>query len=107
MDKLWSVLPACDLRIAGRAVNHGRAPLDSNVRRAAALLATYQLNQSSRIRWPELVLFGFLTLVSAIIALTDSPWWWIAAAGYATLDAPCRMYPRHLRRRVEILGQEP
>lgn len=99
-------LPRRDLRIAGRAVNRGLPPRDPDIRRVAVLLATQQLNESARLRWLGLVLFSLFAVLSAILALTDSPWWWVAVAFHATFFAGYLMWPRHLRRRIAILSQD-
>jgi len=96
-------LSARDLRAAARVVNRGRAPLDPEIRRAAARLATQQLKQLSRFRRPAVALFGLLALSSAAVALTSSPWFWLAAALHTGFAALYLLWPRHLQRRIEIL----
>ena len=106
VSALHGDLPRRDLRIAGRAVNRGLPPSDPDIRRVAVLLATQQLNESTRLRWLGLALFSLFAVLSAILALTDSPWWWVAVAFYATFFAAYLMWPRHLRRRIAILNQD-
>jgi hypothetical protein len=101
-------LPARDLRVASRAVMRGPVPLDSDIRTAAARLARLQLDQySGRRLWLGVILFGTLTLLAAFLALTESPWWWIEFPIFLAFGALNVMLPRHLRRRLEILSQEP
>jgi len=96
-------VPARTLRVAARAVNRGHPPLDPETRHAAELLATYQLKQLARSRGLSLVLFGFFGVVSVVVALTSSPWWWIAVSIHAAFFGLYLVGPRHLQRRIEIL----
>jgi hypothetical protein len=101
-----SDLPARDLRVARRAVNHGPVPTDPNIRQAAARLAALQLNELSRFRWLGLIVSASLTVFSAYGALTSSPWYWIPTAVAAALLAIFLMGPGLVGRRIEMLRQE-
>lgn len=100
-------LSAPDLRLASRAVMRGPAPLNPNIRRAAARLARLQLKQYSGSRlWLGMLAFGTFSVLSGFLALTESPWWWIQTLMFLGVCAVNVMMPRHLNRRVVLLSQE-
>jgi hypothetical protein len=99
-------MPARDLRVAGRAAIRGPVPADPKIRQTAEWLATNQLKETLRIRWPGLIFLMFLTVGSVAIALT-SPWWWFGAAAMFSMFMFFVVLPTHLRRRIEMLKPEP
>jgi hypothetical protein len=98
-------MPARDLRVAGRAAMRGPVPADPKIRQTAEWLATNQLKETLRIRWPGLIFLMFLTVGSVAIALT-SPWWWFGAAAMFSIFVFFVVLPAHLRRRIEMLKPE-
>lgn len=106
VSALVGTMPRRDLRFATRAVTRGPAPLDPNIREAAAQLATLNLRQASRFRWVGLIFFSVLTVLYVLLAFAESPWWWLAAAASGALSTLYVIWPRHLKRRIEILNQE-
>jgi Flp pilus assembly protein TadB len=100
-------MPFHDRQIANRAVMRGPVPLDPEIRQAAARLSRLQLKQySPGRRWLGVIFFGALNVLYGLLALTDSPWWWIAFAIFLGFGALNVMLPRHLQRRLEMLSQE-
>lgn len=96
-------LPARGLRVASRAVMRGSVPLDPDIRRAAAQLASDLLKSLSRFRWLTLLIFASVTLPSAFYAFTSSPRGWIAVAIFALFGVLYLMMLVHLKRRAKIL----
>ena len=51
-----------------------------------------------------LITFGVLFAFYIYLAATSSPWWWAAAAAYLALMIATQLWwPRHLRRRIDLL----
>lgn len=102
------VLPTPVRRAAGRASLGGAVPRDADTRAAALALAQHALAERRRGRVVGVV--GSLVMVAFLVnaAIQASPWWWIGVAlaagglGYGWL-----VLPRRLRRRIELLREEP
>lgn len=90
-----------------RAVLRGPAPEDPQVREAAHGLAVAHLAQYERQRRWAPPFFGLVAVLSAFLAVTDSPWWWFAVAAWAAAAAGHPWMVRHLRRRTALLGDDP
>jgi uncharacterized membrane protein AbrB (regulator of aidB expression) len=105
---LVGTLPVHERRIAVRAVTRGAAPLDRDVREAAARLATYRLNELSRTFAPTVAMLVLLTVFCGLLAFMSppAPWMWIAAACLAVLTPSYLAWPRYLQRRVKILESD-
>lgn len=100
-------LSARDLRIASRAVMRGPVPLDPDIRASAAQLARLQLKQySGKSLWLGAIGMGAFAILSGVIALQESPWWWIITAGIFAFLLLTALEPRRLRRRIESLSRE-
>lgn len=48
--------------------------------------------------------FGALLLLTAVLAITQSPWWWLVAPGYLGLIVLSMITPARLERRLSILS---
>jgi hypothetical protein len=90
-------------RTAGRAALWGPVPEDPPTRQAALRLAEHSLAQASRrpvLAWLGTALF---IVVSAYLAVAQSPWWWLATAFWAALLLVSFVLRPRLRRRIELL----
>lgn len=88
---------------ARRAAFRGRVPDDPEVREAATRLVTVQADRLHQQRWWA-PLFWIATLaLGAWLAVTSSPWWWLAEALFAALLIHQLWLPRHLQRRLDRL----
>jgi hypothetical protein len=105
---LVGTLSAHDRRIAVRAVTRGPAPLNRDVREAAARLATYRLKELSRTFAPTFVMFLLLAVFCGLFTFIrpSASWMWIPAACFAVLAPSYLAWPRYLQRRVQILESD-
>ena len=86
-----------------RAALRGPVPAQPGVREAAHGLAVAQLAQYDRQRiWPT-PFFLLVALLSAFLAVTDSPWWWVAVVAWIVAAAGHPYMRSRLRRRAELL----
>lgn len=96
-------VPLRDVRRALREARRGRVPEAPEARRAAYRLLTTQLGQQHRLRhWGAAVLVLFMGL-TAFVAITDSPWWWLAEILWIAAITAHYLAPRRLDRRLELL----
>lgn len=82
-----------------RAVRRGEVPADPARRAAAHRVVLLQLGLLDRQRWLRRLLFPALLLLAGWLAVTDSPWWWAAAALFAVGLVGSELTVRALRRR--------
>jgi hypothetical protein len=86
-----------------RAASRGPVPEDPQIREAARGLARAQLGRYEQQRWAS-PFFVLVALLSALLAVTDTAWWWLAAVVWIGA-AVWHPYARdRLRRRVALLA---
>ncbi len=90
-----------------RAVLRGPAPEDPQVREAAHGLAVAQLAQYERQRRWASPFFGLMAVLTAFLAVTDSPWWWLAVGAWTAAAVGHPWLRRRLRRRAALLRAHP
>jgi len=86
-----------------RAAFRGPVPQEPGVRAAAhglalAILAQYDRQQ----RWAS-PFFVLVALLSVLLAVTDSPWWWLAVVAWIVAAVGHPYMRSRLRRRAELL----
>ena len=92
-----------DLLVARRASRRGPAPLNREIRLAAARLADSELDILDHRRGLRLIAGGAVTVIYIPFALTSSPWWWAFVVLFVGLLAAELWMPGHLRRRLTLL----
>ncbi len=100
-------LPPESVRAASNAAVLGPVPRDPLVREAAQRLAAQLLVQLQRHRGVKLVTTLAFTTLVAVLGATSSGWYWLALVLPVVMVAVQLWLPRHLRRRVELLGTAP
>jgi Flp pilus assembly protein TadB len=93
-----------DLRRARRAARGGPVPTDPEQRALAHRLVTTQLGELRRRRRLSVTVFSVFLVLEAVMAVTRSPWFWLAAAFFAAMLALVLAYPRRLERRAAELA---
>jgi Flp pilus assembly protein TadB len=92
-----------DVRRAVRDARHGRVPDDPEARRAAYRLLSTQVGQLRRQRrWAPAFLL-LMIAIGVLLAVTQSPWWWVAVpiwVGALTLHL---VLPRRMDRQLDLL----
>ena len=100
-------LPIAQRRAAMRAAWRGPAPTDPAVRAAALHNAENTRDVTDR-RWRlttmVFVVFVVFLVVYTVMALTRSPWWWLAFAMFAGLLALHLTSRRRVERRIGVLS---
>ncbi|MGY2127991.1 hypothetical protein [Blastococcus sp. SYSU DS0617] len=86
-----------------RAASRGPVPADPEVREAAHGLVLAQLAPLDRQRLWATPFFVLVALLSAFLAVTDSPWWWLAVVAWTVAAAGHPWKRARLRRRAELL----
>lgn len=81
----------------------GPVPTDPVVRTAAARIVGHRLDIAERQQRWSLIMFSLLLIVSAVQALTQSPWWWVTSIFWAVLVVAAVVQPRRLQRRLQVL----
>jgi membrane protein implicated in regulation of membrane protease activity len=99
-------LSAEDLRRAERVVA-GEPPRDEEERDAAFRLATYRVAQSWRAAGPAGAALAGVVVIGTLLALQQSPWWWLAVVLAAVTAVGVLRGDRGLRRRAEELRSPP
>lgn len=90
--------------LAVRASRRGPVPDDPVTRAAAAGLTRDQLEQSISQRSKNFAIFGAIGLLELVLALTLSPWSWLAVLIFAALIVVQLQQPQILRRRLAQLN---
>ncbi len=90
--------------LAVRASRRGPVPDDPAIRAAAAGVTEDQLEQSISQRSKNLAIFAVIGLLELVMALTSSPWYWVATLMFAALFVAQLKEPRTLRRRLALLS---
>lgn len=90
-----------------RAAVRGPVPAEPAVREAARGLALAQLVQLDRQRRWAPTFFVLVGLLSAYLAMTDSPWWWLAVVAWAVAAVGHPWLRSRLRRRTALLSDVP
>ena len=93
-----------ELRTVLRATRRGPAPADPRLGQAVRALAQRQHAEQLRARRVGLVVFPVMVVAYVVLALTGSPWWWLAAAGALALVVLTLTAPARSRRRLAALG---
>ena len=92
-----------DRAVAERAARRGPVPEDDALRLAALRIAEDRAAQLGTARVRACLFGAALLLVSVVLAVLTSPWWWTAAVFWAALLAVSLVAPGRLRRRIELL----
>lgn len=101
-DAMGSV-PRSEVQKAVRAARTGRVPEDPEVRRAAYRLVGVQLEQlRSQRRWAP-PCFVLVAAWGGFLAVTQSPWWWLAVPFWVVMLTLHLALPRRLGRRLDLL----
>ena len=97
-------LPSARRREAVRAASRGPAPVDPGVRAVALDLVRDQQAQLRRQRpLGSVVLLGFVSL-TAYVAISSSPWYWLAVGLFAAASIGVLvLVPRRLHTRARVL----
>jgi hypothetical protein len=86
-----------------RAARRGPAPEDDAVREAALRVVEDRLIALHGTRVPARATAVGLLVVAVLLAVVQSPWWWIAVVLCLGLVAMVLMAPARLQRRAEVL----
>jgi Flp pilus assembly protein TadB len=90
--------------LARRALRRGPAPTDPDTREMAYRLGTHALDTLTPGRRTfTLVTYGSFLVLSSVIAVTTSPWYWLGATFWTAMIAFTLWSWSHLQRRVELL----
>ncbi|MCA0144192.1 hypothetical protein [Blastococcus sp. LR1] len=87
------------------AARRGPVPADTEERRAALRLVEDRLSVVRATRTRAGAFCAALVLVSGLLALARSPWWWIAVAAGLAMTVAVVVGPRRLDRRAELLRE--
>ena len=90
-----------------RAGWRGPAPADPEVRAAALRLVDHQQGEWQRRRTLNLTLFCVMTVLYAALAVTWSPWFWLASGFFAGMLVFSLAMDRWMSRRRQVLRGEP
>lgn len=101
-DSVADLLPAQRKEVL-RAAGRGDVPADAMLRNRAAGLARRSSLEWLRWRTTNMVLLGVLLAVAVVMALTGSPWWWLAVAAFVAGLIRTWTWPQRLARRAERL----
>jgi hypothetical protein len=93
------------LQTTARGAWRGPLPEDPAAREAALRLARYQLGELRRRRTVTYAVFAVALALETWLALTSSPWFWLAVAMFGLSLVVSLAFPRVLRRRIELLQQ--
>jgi len=100
-------LDAGSRRAAFRAASRGPVPEDDDARAAAHELVVHQLAEYRRQWWLTWTVLPFGVLLTALLALTDAPWWWLGTAATTGAALAAAVRPRLLARRAVLLQPGP
>ena len=89
-----------------RAARRGPVPEDDARREAALRVVEDRLIVLHGTRVPARATATILLLVSVLLAVLQSPWWWIAVVLCVGLLVLVLMAPARLQRRAEMLGRD-
>jgi hypothetical protein len=95
------------VRAAWKATRRGVAPQDPEVRAAVLGLIEDQRALLRRQRVLHWVLWPLMTALAVWLALTESPWWWLAVPLGGVLFVAGLVTPERLERRAQVLRQAP
>lgn len=90
--------------LAVRTSRRGPIPDDPATRAAAAALTRDQLERSTGQRNKNLARLGALVLLELVLALTSSPWFWLAVLIFAAAIVAQLREPQKLHRRLAQLN---
>lgn len=99
-------LPEEQRRAVLRSATRGPAPADPVVREAALRRARRNGDLQQRPRF-RLTFFTLASIGYALLAITQSPWWWVAFAMFTALLAGQLVVPRRIARRIAVLSDPP
>ncbi len=99
-------LPADKVELARRAAERGPVPTDPEIRAAALRIAAHRLTGSSFQPGPKATTaLGVVMSVAAVgAAVSGSLWTLLYTASAATMLYSGWLYPRKLRRRIQLLS---
>jgi ElaB/YqjD/DUF883 family membrane-anchored ribosome-binding protein len=78
-------------------------PEDDGQRQAALRLVEDRLLTLQATRTRAAALPAVLALLTGVLAVTRSPWWWVAVAAAVALVPAVLLIPRRLQRRADLL----
>lgn len=96
-------LTSAQRRQARRAAERGPLPQDALLRARAAELAQWSQQEWCRLRGLNTVVLVVFLVGNVMLALTDSPWWWVTVPCIGAILARARVWPARLERRAELL----
>ena len=92
-----------DRAVVERAARRGPVPEDATTREAALRVVEDRLILLRGTQVRARVTGAVLLLGTVALAVTQSPWWWLAAAFWAALLVLAFAAPARLRQRAELL----
>jgi hypothetical protein len=95
-----------DIRRVGRAAWRGPVPADPEIRSAAYRLAVHRLSQNRDLRVLGVVVLAGWLLVCVILALTQTPWFWLEVLLVAAILGAYLAQQRRLERRAALLAPD-
>ncbi len=98
-------LPFDQRKTAMRAAVRGPAPAEPATRAAALHYVEHRRELTKRQWWSGIAVYGVALVAAAVLALTDSPWWWISCAFFAPLLIGLLLSPRRFRSRIAVLSE--
>ena len=87
-----------------RATRRGPVPADPEERAAAHELLVSRLVAVRAQRTPGTVVLGVLAVITAVGAVTRSPWWWAVTGSCAALLVLVLAIPGRMERRAQLLA---
>lgn len=96
-------VPQRDVRRATRETRKGRVPEDAAIRQAVYRVLDLQLGELRRQRLWAPAFFVLLFSLSVVLALTQTPWWWVTVPCWLGLLVMYLVLPSRLQRRLELL----
>ncbi|MQA33573.1 hypothetical protein [Modestobacter roseus] len=94
-------------RTADRASRRGPVPTDPRVRVAAVRLLDGRRAATSAQLVVGALAFTLATGCAVLLALNDTPWWWLGAVGFGAAAVAWCFEPARLRRRRARLTDDP
>ena len=103
-DVFTAGLPPQHRVLAVRASRGGPIPEDRATRAVAASLVRDRLERTDGQRGRAVLFFAVVGVLELVLALTSSPWFWLAVALFVWLILTVLQQPHKLRRRLAQLN---